>query len=1607
MKLSASTLLLFISCALYSQQVINLGQDVMGTFSSGDTECYELTIEEAGEYVLTYNLWDATITVSTSGGQQLYTDYMATFSQSPKEQLLSLSPDVYQICFARGGETSMYQCRIVKKSQTPGDPVPLEYGDYATKELSVDGIPATYFFNGSTDEKIRIGFSTIFGVNIRISTPSETILYDQSFQTPPSDGLKLEFDLEETGKYLVAITPLNIYLQFSISLYLVEPAEAEYALFNESYGSTLVNFGLKYYRFTAYEGDTLRINYSGSTAGISIDVISPVLDTIKCDENIGETTISQSIIIDEDGTYLIVIDSDLQGLLSYGLSIDINPEEYEPGTLIIKERGHLYNKPYSFFASSDDLLRIGLNLPSKRIQLKDPDGTVIYELDMSGSPIKDTLSFTEIRLEKTGEYLLTPWHDFAEYSPVIMKFCASVVPVPQTIESDHFYEISVPPYQRWPYSFEAVPGQVFRFGFPDSSLFAGPGINPVIVNRGTSYLIQQSGTYIISANNYCTDSLRKTVWVNTIVPPADAAPVEIGQVFDQSIEMFEAPSIVYNGLANDTIFVQGKITEYLLTTDLEDIIYTPCWLYITLPSGKVLRTEGIPTASAADNGYHITYSLNKAMVLDRDGDCIITACLDKEVTVNQTDLWLRIDKEIEQIEVPFGTCFDYEMPGTYVCSVPEGLEELYVIVKKNTNISSVWRGFVVLKYGDQSWHSREEYSNRTTDDIIFQVNQPVPGLYMLPIVPDIYNNEILGSILFSGQLPEVQMNEWSSGTINRSYGSDWKMLETDNQFDTLYFMTEGYGLHSTIRVTYNHLVDFEQAWYFDRRLSGYNIEGKIANAPAGRYYIRYTDSAILTDEENQPEANQSRTYLLYTGSALSENSALLTLREVSAHELGTGKASVTLSGSGFSSVNSVNLISQEGQPTISMNILNVTDDGRELIAGYDFSDVTPGLYYLELQRADTLIRYSRNIEILPILTAGISSSILTSGQYRLGRNQKCIIRITNDGTIDIPYAAGYFYTSSDDVSVLITDTPGSEYELDSINAVLQDYEFTLMPFFIENLRVGEQADFIYNIFSSTVSTDDTFQVGYIAGVLNDSLYYSIRDTMATDWYNFLISSDVTPDEMKAYLVDITLTGFIDIWNSHNQADKKGVQKGSTKSIDETAIENGTEKFYSVLDKLPGKLPFKIPYEIVRAGVGIAWKTTKKSCNRLKQIKNFLDSLNDDSNPDENPDEYFEEEEVTKYPINSSTPEDKYGPAGYCDESGNKYIDSLKIFEYRIDYWNKEDATAPAAIVYIRDTIDTGFDLKTFRFTEFGFLKWKFKLDGGQYFDVNVDCRPDMPYIVNVEGTVDHNTREVFWVHTTLDPGTMELPDDPMSGYLPPIDSTGYQIGWVNYTVRPEGELKHGVSVENQAFVNFDGVGPWGPAPPYGPYTNIFDLSPPSSYVETLNPVQTELTFSINLNGEDQGSGIGRFDIYVSKDYEEPLLWKRTEETVVEFTGEDGARYEFHSIATDRVGNRENIKGIYDTYTVIDTSTTGIEKPNDDSAKRLQILPNPNNGVFRIVIEGFSGNGFLKIVDMSGRIIYDNEYVIGGYVNLEYLESGIYFLNFRCNDTTYYSKVTIY
>ena len=86
-----------------------------------------------------------------------------------------------------------------------------------------------------------------------------------------------------------------------------------------------------------------------------------------------------------------------------------------------------------------------------------------------------------------------------------------------------------------------------------------------------------------------------------------------------------------------------------------------------------------------------------------------------------------------------------------------------------------------------------------------------------------------------------------------------------------------------------------------------------------------------------------------------------------------------------------------------------------------------------------------------------------------------------------------------------------------------------------------------------------------------------------------------------------------------------------------------------------------------------------------------------------------------------------------------------------------------------------------------------------------------------------------------------------------------------------------------------------------------DRIAPTSRVVPLPEVTTEAEFPVQWVGRDGagGSGLGSYDIYVSTDGGEYVLWlDDTTETEAAFTGEDDRSYRFYSLATDNVGNVE-------------------------------------------------------------------------------------------------------
>jgi hypothetical protein len=286
----------------------------------------------------------------------------------------------------------------------------------------------------------------------------------------------------------------------------------------------------------------------------------------------------------------------------------------------------------------------------------------------------------------------------------------------------------------------------------------------------------------------------------------------------------------------------------------------------------------------------------------------------------------------------------------------------------------------------------------------------------------------------------------------------------------------------------------------------------------------------------------------------------------------------------------------------------------------------------------------------------------------------------------------------------------------------------------------------------------------------------------------------------------------------------------------------------------------------------------------------------------------------------------------------RYINANQTLTYRVEFWNKEDAEVPTQDAVIEDVLDpTVFDLNTFEFTRFGFLKWDVPLAGGQLIDRRVDLQPDMNLAVEVKASFNPSTGQIKWWFHCVDPLTGDYPEDPMDGFLPPYNpETGYEIGWVEFRVKAKDDLPSGTQIANQAFVEFDFAGDLydHPAPKEGPWINTVDAEAPSSYVLPLPSQTTETAFLVEWTGEDGviGSGIAHYSIYHSVDGLPFSLWLHTTDTSAIMSGEVGHSYAFYSVATDNVGNIENVPTEPDTVINVispDSDNDGIPNGEDN------------------------------------------------------------------------------
>ncbi len=98
---------------------------------------------------------------------------------------------------------------------------------------------------------------------------------------------------------------------------------------------------------------------------------------------------------------------------------------------------------------------------------------------------------------------------------------------------------------------------------------------------------------------------------------------------------------------------------------------------------------------------------------------------------------------------------------------------------------------------------------------------------------------------------------------------------------------------------------------------------------------------------------------------------------------------------------------------------------------------------------------------------------------------------------------------------------------------------------------------------------------------------------------------------------------------------------------------------------------------------------------------------------------------------------------------------------------------------------------------------------------------------------------------------------------------------------------------------------------------------PNSSIDPLATYQQSTSIQLTWSGNDggSGSGVASFDIYVSDNGGAYALWKHESATTLSdaYSGADGHRYSFYSIASDNSGNVEQAPATPDATTLIDAT----------------------------------------------------------------------------------------
>jgi uncharacterized protein YoxC len=300
-------------------------------------------------------------------------------------------------------------------------------------------------------------------------------------------------------------------------------------------------------------------------------------------------------------------------------------------------------------------------------------------------------------------------------------------------------------------------------------------------------------------------------------------------------------------------------------------------------------------------------------------------------------------------------------------------------------------------------------------------------------------------------------------------------------------------------------------------------------------------------------------------------------------------------------------------------------------------------------------------------------------------------------------------------------------------------------------------------------------------------------------------------------------------------------------------------------------------------------------------------------------------------VHATDPNAKLGPFGYPtppppDGTLPHYTTSMHPLLYSILFENLASATAPAQEVVISDQLDPAkVDLSTLALGPITFGDHQLVPPLGRTaFTTIKDLRPAQDLLVRV----DRTSGLLTWRFTSLDPTTGLPPEDPLRGFLPPNVNPPEGSGSAIFTIQPHPGLPTGTEIRNRAHITFD----FNPPIETQEWLNTLDDTPPASQVHQLAAIQSEIAFTVEWSGSDQGAGIEDYSVFVSENSGAFTPWLvDTPLTSATFSSKPGASYAFYSLARDFTGYREQAPVTPDATTQVpsDGDGDGLLDPADN------------------------------------------------------------------------------